>query len=351
MIMSRDQNIVRNGNIKIGDLSLEEVGKIKYLGSTVTDINDTREEIKRRINMCEKSVENKLWEMEIQYGRDTREKASIKKVESYHVKSHSNKHDLLEDKQGNIRTKRRKGKGRRQGEEENARRLKLIQVLEQGEYKAIRVIKGEKVEYEEIMGTEEEILEYRQGERGKCNDYKRNRRRTRENRVKKHSSPVVHFTPVTEIIIKNWTFGLFTSYIQLLRQTFDRTSDYAPKYRCAETGMVFYLTYSSIVLPRTDYRRKEFESNSAIRKSGREESSRDNLNDIQEYSRKRNEIDRIILAPKEMRSLGWPRSKWKDNIKMDLRKVGYDDRDWINLIQDMDRWRAYAKAAMSLRFP
>ncbi|KAJ4431805.1 hypothetical protein ANN_20410 [Periplaneta americana] len=45
------ENIVRNGTIKVGDLSLEEVEKFKYLGATVTNINDTREEIKRRINM------------------------------------------------------------------------------------------------------------------------------------------------------------------------------------------------------------------------------------------------------------------------------------------------------------
>ncbi|KAJ4438978.1 hypothetical protein ANN_14932 [Periplaneta americana] len=60
IIMSPDQNIVRNGNIKIGDLSFEEVDKFKYLGATVTNINDTREEIKRRINMgnaCYYSVE------------------------------------------------------------------------------------------------------------------------------------------------------------------------------------------------------------------------------------------------------------------------------------------------------
>ncbi|KAJ4431635.1 hypothetical protein ANN_20234 [Periplaneta americana] len=50
MIISPDENIVRNGNIKIGDLSFEEVEKLKYLGATVTNINDTREEIKRRIN-------------------------------------------------------------------------------------------------------------------------------------------------------------------------------------------------------------------------------------------------------------------------------------------------------------
>ncbi|KAJ4447112.1 hypothetical protein ANN_09112 [Periplaneta americana] len=56
MIMSRDQNIVRNGSIKIGDLSFEEVEKFKCLGATVTNINDTREEIKRRIiNISEES--------------------------------------------------------------------------------------------------------------------------------------------------------------------------------------------------------------------------------------------------------------------------------------------------------
>ncbi|KAJ4445892.1 hypothetical protein ANN_12578 [Periplaneta americana] len=63
MIMSRDQNIVRNGTIEIGDLSFEEVEKFKYLGATVTNINDTREEIKRRINMgnaCYYSVEKLL---------------------------------------------------------------------------------------------------------------------------------------------------------------------------------------------------------------------------------------------------------------------------------------------------
>ncbi|KAJ4443388.1 hypothetical protein ANN_05056 [Periplaneta americana] len=63
MIMSRDQNIVRNGNIKIGDLSFEEVEKFKYLGAIVTNVNDTREDIKRRINMgnvCYYSVEKLL---------------------------------------------------------------------------------------------------------------------------------------------------------------------------------------------------------------------------------------------------------------------------------------------------
>jgi hypothetical protein len=43
--------------------------------------------------------------------------------------------------------------------------------------------------------------------------------------------------------------------------------------------------------------------------------------------------------------------RWVDNIKMDLREVGWDGRDWIDLAQDRDRWRAYVNAVMNLRVP
>ena len=36
------------------------------------------------------------------------------------------------------------------------------------------------------------------------------------------------------------------------------------------------------------------------------------------------------------RPLGRPRRRWKDNIKMDLREVGCDHRDWIALAEDSD---------------
>ena len=51
MITSRQQNIIQNQNIVIENLSFEKVEKFKYLGLTVTNTNDIREEIKRRINM------------------------------------------------------------------------------------------------------------------------------------------------------------------------------------------------------------------------------------------------------------------------------------------------------------
>ncbi|KAJ4444396.1 hypothetical protein ANN_06188 [Periplaneta americana] len=44
-----------------------------------------------------------------------------------------------------------------------------------------------------------------------------------------------------------------------------------------------------------------------------------------------------------------PRRRWEGNIKMDLREVGHDSRDWINLAQDRDRWQAYVRAAMNLQ--
>ncbi|KAJ4433733.1 hypothetical protein ANN_16044 [Periplaneta americana] len=48
--------------------------------------------------------------------------------------------------------------------------------------------------------------------------------------------------------------------------------------------------------------------------------------------------------PEGKRPLRRPKRRWEDNIKMDLREVGYDDRDWINLAQDRDRWRFYVRA-------
>ena len=61
MITSRHENVIQNQNIVIGNLSFENVEKFRYLGVTVTNTNDMREEIKRRINMgnaCYYSLEN-----------------------------------------------------------------------------------------------------------------------------------------------------------------------------------------------------------------------------------------------------------------------------------------------------
>jgi hypothetical protein len=61
---------------------------------------------------------------------------------------------------------------------------------------------------------------------------------------------------------------------------------------------------------------------------------------------------RILLGkPEGKRPLGRPRCRRVDNIKLDLREVGWDGRDWIDLAQDRDRWRAHVNAVMNLWAP
>ncbi|KAJ4446159.1 hypothetical protein ANN_12852 [Periplaneta americana] len=171
IIMSRDQNIVRNGNIKIGDLSFEGVEKFKYLGATVTNINDTREEIKRRINMGNAKIFGAKWD--------------------------------------------------------------------------------------EVTG------EWR----------------------KLHNAEL-HALYTSPAIIRN-----------------------IKSRRLRWAGHVAHMGES------------------------------------------RNAYRVLVGRPEGRRPLGRPRRRWEDNIKMDLREVGYDDRDWINLAQNRDQWRAYVRAAMNLRVP
>jgi hypothetical protein len=65
---------------------------------------------------------------------------------------------------------------------------------------------------------------------------------------------------------------------------------------------------------------------------------------------KRNAYRILVGKPEGKRPLGRPRRRWVDNIKMDLREV-WNGRDWINLAQDRDRWRAHVNAVMNLRVP
>jgi hypothetical protein len=43
--------------------------------------------------------------------------------------------------------------------------------------------------------------------------------------------------------------------------------------------------------------------------------------------------------PEGKRPLGGPRRRWVDNIKTDLREIGWDGLNWINMAQDMDQFR------------
>ncbi|KAJ4446933.1 hypothetical protein ANN_13635 [Periplaneta americana] len=215
MIMSRDQNIVRNGNIKIGDLTFEEVEKFKYLGATVTNINDTREEIKRRINMgnaCYYSVEELL-------------SSSL-----------------------------------------------LSKNLKVRIYKTV-------------------IL------------------------------PVVLYRCETWTLILREEHRLRVFENKVLRKIFGAKRDEV-------TGELRKLHNAELHALR-------------LRWAGH----------VARMGESRNAYRVLVGRPEGKRPLGRPRRRWEDNIKMDLREVGYDDRDWFNLAQDRDRWRAYVRAAMNLRVP
>ena len=58
----------------------------------------------------------------------------------------------------------------------------------------------------------------------------------------------------------------------------------------------------------------------------------------------------MMGKPKGKRPLGRPRQR-KEDIKMDIKEVGWEGMDWIDLAQDRDTCWALVNAAMNLRVP
>ncbi|KAJ4447560.1 hypothetical protein ANN_09567 [Periplaneta americana] len=219
-------NIVRNRNIKIGDLSFEEVEKFKYLGATVTNINDTREEIKRKINMgnaCYYSVEKLLSSSLL---------SKNLKVRIY--------------------------------------KTVILPVL--------------------LYGCETLTLTLRE-----------------EHRLK---------------VFEN----------KVLRKIFGAKKDEVTgEWRKLQNAELHALYSSPDIIRNIKSRRLRWAGHVAC------------------MGESRNAYRVLVGRPEGKRPLGRPRRRWEDNIKMDLREVGYDDREWINIAQDRDRWRAYVRVAMNLR--
>jgi hypothetical protein len=59
----------------------------------------------------------------------------------------------------------------------------------------------------------------------------------------------------------------------------------------------------------------------------------------------------LVGRPKGKRPLGRPRHRWEDNIKMDLRVIGIDGVNWIQLAQNRVQWRACVNMVMNLGVP
>jgi hypothetical protein len=59
----------------------------------------------------------------------------------------------------------------------------------------------------------------------------------------------------------------------------------------------------------------------------------------------------LLGKPERKRPLGRPSCRWVDNIKIDLRLIGWDDMDWIDLDQDRDQWMVLVKTVMKFWVP
>jgi hypothetical protein len=65
----------------------------------------------------------------------------------------------------------------------------------------------------------------------------------------------------------------------------------------------------------------------------------------------RNAYGILVGKPEGKRPLGRQRRRWVDNVKKDLREIGWEGMDWIDLAQNRDQWRALVNTVMKLRVP
>jgi hypothetical protein len=61
----------------------------------------------------------------------------------------------------------------------------------------------------------------------------------------------------------------------------------------------------------------------------------------------RNAYSISVAKPEGKRPLGRPSCSWKDNIRIDLRKIGWEFVEWSNLAQDSYQWWAIVKTVMN----
>jgi len=63
-------------------------------------------------------------------------------------------------------------------------------------------------------------------------------------------------------------------------------------------------------------------------------------------------VHRVLVGkPEGKRPMGIPRRRWENNIKMDPQKVGGGRGDWMELVQDRDRWRTLVGRVRDFRVP
>ena len=56
-------------------------------------------------------------------------------------------------------------------------------------------------------------------------------------------------------------------------------------------------------------------------------------------------------TPAGKRPIGTPRRRWENNIRMDLKVIGINSKNWVDSAQDRDYWRTLVNAPLNLRVP
>jgi len=59
----------------------------------------------------------------------------------------------------------------------------------------------------------------------------------------------------------------------------------------------------------------------------------------------------LIVRPEGNTPLGRHRHRWEDNIKLDLRAIGIDEANWIQLAHESVQWRAFVNTVVNFRIP
>ena len=63
----------------------------------------------------------------------------------------------------------------------------------------------------------------------------------------------------------------------------------------------------------------------------------------------RNSLKFLTGKPRGKRTLGRLRRRWEDNIRMDLKEIGINSKNWVDWAQNRDYWRAIVNVALNLQ--
>jgi hypothetical protein len=65
---------------------------------------------------------------------------------------------------------------------------------------------------------------------------------------------------------------------------------------------------------------------------------------------KRNAHKILVAKPERKRQLGRTMCRWEDNIRVDLREIGWEGVDWMHLDRGRDQWLSVANTVMNPSF-